>query len=265
MKKFLVSFLVVLMLLVMIPVSSLSDEVVQDKKYSIYVNRTQNVITIYEVDALGNETLAKTFTCSCGRQGHGTPTGTYKTDAYYEWHLMVDGTYGRYCVRFNNKILFHSVPYLKISKSALEWDQYNLLGEKASLGCVRLAVADAKWIYDNCKAGTKVTVYDDKPGDPVLYKPDTYKIPEDSPYRGWDPTDEDPANPWNIIRTVYGGEIPEEYLTKTKNNESIDGFNYVLYSDMYPDLKYAYGYNKEALYMHYVTYGKNEGRIAIFE
>ena len=265
MKKILLGLLMSLLLMTFLAIPTLTDEVNQDKNYSIYVNRTQNVIMVYEVDALGKETLAKVFTCSCGRQGHGTPTGTYKTDAYYDWHLMVDGTYARYCVRFNNKILFHSVPYIKKSKSALEWDQYNLLGEKASLGCVRMAVCDAKWIYDNCKAGTKVTVYDDKPGDPILYKPATLKIPEDSPYKGWDPTDDDPTNPWNIIRTVYGGEIPSEYLTVSGNDEAIEKFNHILYSDMYPDLKYAYGYNKDALYMHYISFGKKEGRIAVFE
>lgn len=30
----------------------------------------------------------------------------------------------------------------------------------ASHGCVRLLVSDAKWIYDNCKEGTIITVYE---------------------------------------------------------------------------------------------------------
>ncbi|MFR5209625.1 MAG: L,D-transpeptidase family protein [Clostridia bacterium] len=28
--------------------------------------------------------------------------------------------------------------------------RFNKLGEQASQGCVRLAVSDAKWVYDNC-------------------------------------------------------------------------------------------------------------------
>ena len=56
---------------------------------------------------------------------------------------------------------------------------------------------DAKWIYDNCPYGTTVIVYDDETSPGPLGKPSVIKIPEDSPYRGWDPTDPDPSNPWN--------------------------------------------------------------------
>ena len=36
--------------------------------------------------------------------------------------------------------------------------QYNKLGQQASAGCIRLAVTDAKWIYDHCRLGTKVVI-----------------------------------------------------------------------------------------------------------
>lgn len=110
-----------------------------------------------------------------------------------------DGSYGRYVVRFNNHILFHSVPYVSMTPDSLEWEQYNLLGETASLGCVRLAVADAKWIYDNCGPGTKVIVYESE--EEAVDKPEAVRIPEDNPFRGWDPTDESPDNPWREVQT----------------------------------------------------------------
>ena len=34
------------------------------------------------------------------------------------------------------------------------------LGRRASHGCIRLTVEDAKWIYDNCPAGTTVIIQD---------------------------------------------------------------------------------------------------------
>ena len=69
-------------------------------------------------------------------------------------------------------------------------------GETVSDGCVRLCVADAKWIYDNCPIGTTVKVYDgDLPSG--VTKPSAQKIPANSPNKGWDPTDPDPKNPWN--------------------------------------------------------------------
>ncbi|MGN1171728.1 MAG: L,D-transpeptidase, partial [Lachnospiraceae bacterium] len=124
--------------------------------YVILVNKTQNIVQVKNQKEDGTEEPVKTFVCSCGRKGHGTPAGTFKTTDYYEWRSLKDGSYGRYVVRFNNHILFHSVPYVSMTPDSLEWEQYNLLGETASLGCVRLAVADAKWIYDNCGPGTKV-------------------------------------------------------------------------------------------------------------
>lgn len=173
------------------------------KEYKIMVNRAANCVTVYEKDALGAYSIpVKAFVCSCGREGHETPLGTYRTSDYYEWRLMVDGTYGHYAMRFNRGIMFHSVPYYTPNAGDLEWDQYNLLGEAASLGCVRLASADVKWIYDNCKRGTEVTVYDDAQNPGPLGKPEEIKLAMENPYKTWDPTDTDANNPWNEIRPV---------------------------------------------------------------
>ncbi len=172
--------------------------------FAIYVNRIANCVTVKLVNPDGTETAVKAMPCSVGRLGHETPTGFFKTSDYYDWRLMVDGTYGRYAVRFNNKILFHSVPYLAKNPGTLEWDQYNLLGNPASLGCVRLAVADAKWIYDNCKRGTRVVVYDDINNVGELGKPASIFIDPSSMNRGWDPTDLNPLNPWLIEAMAQG-------------------------------------------------------------
>lgn len=44
----------------------------------------------------------------------------------------------------------------------------------------------------------------------------------------------------------------------------ISNFDWIDYANKYPDLKKAYGYNKEALYAHYIRYGIAEGRVATF-
>jgi hypothetical protein len=41
-----------------------------------------------------------------------------------------------------------------------------------------------------------------------------------------------------------------------------DNFNYVRYADAYPELKAAYGYNRDKLYNDYVKFGKQAGRVA---
>ena len=225
-----------------------------EKEYVIYVNRTVNCVTVMEQRPDGTSAVVKVMACSCGKVGHATPEGTFKTSNYYEWCLMVDGTYGRYAVRFNKGILFHSVPYVEKSPDTLEWDQYNLLGQNASLGCVRLAVEDVKWIYDNCKPGTQVTVYSGEEIVGGVTRPDTLKIAEDSPYRGWDPTDAlTPGNPWF---SADGGARSRKGTLET--------FDYVAYADRYEDLRKAFGYDKAALYKHYITFGIKENRIAEF-
>lgn len=168
--------------------------------YLIMVNRAMCCVTIYEKDETGQFTVpVKAFVCSVGREGHDTPTGTYTTSDMFRWAVMADSTRAQYVYRFKGSYLFHSVPYLSSSKDTLEAEEYNKLGSPASLGCVRLCVADAIWIYENCPVNTTVILYDDESSPGPLGKPESIKIPLDSPYAGWDPTDPDEANPWHAF------------------------------------------------------------------
>ena len=190
---------------------------IQSTPYQIYVNRAANCVTVYTKDENGQYTIpVRSFACSCGREGMETPLGVFKTSDYYPWRLMVDGSYGKYAIRFNRSILFHSVPYYTDDSSNLEKDQFNLLGEDASLGCVRMAVSDVKWLYDNCGKGTSVIVYDDAENPGPLGKPVQMQMSVEHPFAGWDPTDPDEANPWNLIK-------PSLYLTQDMG----DGVLYV--------------------------------------
>lgn len=110
---------------------------------------------------------------------------------------MFDGTYGQYSTQFFGNYLFHSICYTAPDPSTMLAQEYNMLGGVASLGCVRLQTADAKWIYDNCAPGTRVTIYDsDDPGP--LGKPERAVdvVPADC---GWDPTDPRVENPWTQV------------------------------------------------------------------
>lgn len=171
--------------------------------YKVMINRAANCVTVYEKGVGGGPDVpVKAFVCSVGRAGHGTPLGTFKTSDYYTWRLMVDGSYGQYAVRFNDGIMFHSVPYYTPNAGDMEWEQYNLLGEPASLGCVRLACDDAKWIYENCVRGTEVIVYDDAQNPGPLGKPTEMKLTAENPMKNWDPTNMDAGNPWNMVRPL---------------------------------------------------------------
>lgn len=192
--------------------------------YMIKVNKQQNVVTIYKYKG-GKYKPHKAFVCSVG---YATPTGTYPLGEKLRWHLLDGPSYGQYCTRITGSILFHSVWYYSQDKNAQSYIQYNKLGTTASHGCVRLTVADAKWIYDNCPSGTKVVIYNSsKPGP--LGKPSAIKV---SGYSGWDPTDPDPANPYKKKKPeitgvegrniAYGDKVKLLKGVKVKNST---GFN----------------------------------------
>ena len=164
--------------------------------YYIRVNRTQNMVTVYERNEKGEyQKPVKAFVCSVGLDGK-TPTGTFVISERYAWRMLSGNVYGQYATRIDGPYLFHSVPYEKQTKDSLEYEEYNKLGSPASLGCIRLAVDDAKWIHDNCPSGTVVTIYDSEEAEP-LQKPTPTRIDVNDKRRGWDPKDPDPANPWN--------------------------------------------------------------------
>lgn len=178
--------------------SEMVEETEQEEEFPYYIkiNRQQNVITVYEKDENGEYTEpVRAILCSTGLY-NATPKGVFHLSNKYIWRELNGGVYGQYASRITGGVLFHSVPYASKNKSTLYWDKYNKLGQQASMGCVRLTVEDAKWIYDNCPSGTAVEVYDsDNPGP--LGKPETIKLDKDNANRGWDPTDPDENNPWH--------------------------------------------------------------------
>lgn len=50
-----------------------------------------------------------------------------------------------------------------------------------------------------------------------------------------------------------------------KGIETFEAFNEIDYANRYEDVKTAIGMDKDALWNHYCTFGKNEGRIAVFD
>ena len=166
-----------------------------NRPYYIEVIRNQNIVIVYGLDENKEYSkVVKVFVCSAGK-GNNTPVGTFHTSKGYTWGSLFGGVYGQYSTRITGSILFHSVPYYTKNKGDLEWEEYNKLGTKASAGCIRMAVRDVKWIFDNVAAGTTVKIYDGNI-PPGITKPSAIKIPADSPNKGWDPTDPDPNNPW---------------------------------------------------------------------
>lgn len=189
-------------------------------KYYIKVNYGAQVVTVYTKDSNGKYTKpVKAMVCSTGTY---TPTsGTYRTLGKGNWWPLMGNVYGQYSTWICGDILFHSVPYLKSGdKSSLEYWAYDQLGQRVSMGCVRLTVADAKWIYNNCPVGTQVEFYSSSNPGP-LGKPTAQKISSaPSNVRGWDPTDPDKNNPWPDYLEKLEKEKEEENKNDNKKPDS---------------------------------------------
>ena len=157
--------------------------------YTIYVNRKTNLVNV--VNSRTGK-LVRAMYCSTGK-GYSTIGGTFHTVSKMRWHALNHGVWGQYCTRIYGPYLFHSVWYYSTNKTQVSTAEYNKLGSQASAGCVRLAVVDAKWIYDHCGVGTKVVI-----GEAKKLKTPTRRLLKISTKSrtGWDPTDPDPANPY---------------------------------------------------------------------
>ena len=163
--------------------------------YYITVNVQANTVTVYTLDDEGYYSIPyKAMVCSTGP---ATPTsGVYGLGEQHRWHYLFGDVYGQYTTQITGNILFHSVPYTVYGDpSSLEYWEFDKLGTSSSMGCIRLQVKDAKWIYDNYSAIVAVQFYNDEDPGP-LGKPSAPLISDNESCRGWDPTDQDPNNPW---------------------------------------------------------------------
>lgn len=184
--------------------------------YYIQVNKGTNVVTVFKKK---NNKPYKAMICSTG---HDTPVGTFYTPWKAEWHELLGPSWGQYNTRITGGFLFHSVwYYTNHDKSSISVSAYNYLGNTASHGCVRLLVKDAKWIYDNCPLGTKVVIINGSSSDDPLGKPKFMKINPGS-YKGWDPTDPDPNNPYQKSKpTIKVKEKKVQFGTKHLDLKSL--------------------------------------------
>ena len=66
--------------------------------------------------------------------------------------------YARWATHIVGNVYFHSIAVGTQSHYALPAVTYNKLGKPASAGCIRMAVADAKWIYDYTSTGNTIKI-----------------------------------------------------------------------------------------------------------
>ena len=138
------------------------DAVKSIKPYQIKISVDDQRVYVYSPDQSDNYTvLVKTFVCSTGTREHPTPLGTFtNTGRGARWHYFKKfDCWAQYAWYVDGDIMIHSVLYSEKDEDTLRTGSVSALGKRASHGCIRLSVEDAKWIYENCAAGTTVVVY----------------------------------------------------------------------------------------------------------
>ena len=128
--------------------------------YKVYVDISDQKVYVFAWDGSSYSEKVKTMICSTGKNDTPTPTGTYQAYGQLagEWYYFTKfNCYAKWAYGIVGGILFHSVTYNANKKPT---GSESNLGHKASHGCVRLKVDDAKWIYDHCPYGTTVVIQD---------------------------------------------------------------------------------------------------------
>lgn len=147
--------------------------------YAITVDVTNQVTSVYGLDGNGAYTIpVRQMLCSTGTKANPSDVGDWVLNGRHaKWCEFPKwgNSYARYWTRINSNIAFHSPIYTAVSLDAMKTSSYKMLGNRASHGCIRLTVEDAKWIYENIGAGTVVSIREDMPSDPELR--DALKLP----------------------------------------------------------------------------------------
>ena len=130
-----------------------------------------------------------------------------------------DAYWSQYTCRYDDNLWIGSVYYKEPYKYYMLKESYTKLGKyKLDGGCIQLCSRDAKWIYKNCDAGTKVTIEKGKKSDklPMKYE----EIPEIYKRCGWDPTDSSKQNPYK--KAQNGQLVVNENKVIVERGSSID-------------------------------------------
>ncbi len=140
--------------------------------YAVTVDVTNQVVTVYGLDGSGEYTqVVRQMICSTGTKAFPSDVGKWTLNgSKARWATFPKWGDGKaqYWTRINSSIAFHSVIYNSYSTSDLATGSFYALGSRASHGCIRLQVQDAKWVYDNLGKGVVVTITEKLASDPEL-------------------------------------------------------------------------------------------------
>ena len=168
-------------------------------KYKVRVNKTKNVVIVYEKGDDGKyEKSVRIMNAVVGRD--------IKNDASYNiinrwlWIKNPNGSFSKFVTQVAGNVVFESIGYKrKEDLSSLNYIEFDNLGNSIDGSFIKLQYTDAQWIFDNLDYDTVVEFYesDDLNGVNV---PEVKKISLESDKKNWDPTYNGSENPWNKVK-----------------------------------------------------------------
>ncbi|MBU3111235.1 L,D-transpeptidase family protein [Clostridium lacusfryxellense] len=96
--------------------------------------------------------LVKSMVCSSGKSSTPTVRGSFRVGSKGGYFISSGGARCKYYTQISGNYLFHSVLYNRNGSYVID----NTLGVRVSHGCVRLALSNAKFIYNNIPARTLI-------------------------------------------------------------------------------------------------------------
>ena len=141
-----------------------SDSAVESDQYVspyiAYVSTKKNKVRIMAWTGDGYNKEVKMFKCTTGAKATPTLKGTHQAvGPISDWYYMADSSiWVRYAFQIKDNYFFHSVLFKNKGDKKPTSASLRNLGHNASHGCVRLAVDDARWIYENCTPGMTVII-----------------------------------------------------------------------------------------------------------
>lgn len=168
-------------------------------KYKVRVNKTKNVVIVYEKGDDGKyEKSVRVMNAVVGRD--------IKSDALYNisnrwlWIKNPNGSFSKFVTQVAGNVVFESIGYKrKEDLSSLNYIEFDNLGNSIDGSFIKLQYVDAQWIFDNLDYDTVVEFYesDDLNGVNV---PEVKKISLENDKKNWDPTYNGSESPWNKVK-----------------------------------------------------------------
>lgn len=129
-----------------------SKDCPSDTDYYIYTNLSKHSVSIF-TGSNHNWKLIKSFSCSVGKSSTPTIRGHFSVGDKGTYFVTDNGLICKYFTQISGNYLFHSILY---DKNGNVVD--SRLSANISHGCIRLALENAKYIYDNVPSSTSIWI-----------------------------------------------------------------------------------------------------------